>query len=257
MTNTLKFHSIGGALLLILLFCFGCKKDDVCNPTASKHIVSEITDSGLAAQYEYEPDGRIKRMVTGGGTDITVEYVSNFKSPFIYNEAIDGLKILDKSGNISGLYVFASRQYEPSGPILGPTSTRTQAISYESTSILQSFEYNSNGNLTKVITKNPINTTTDLFNWQDGNMVSSSTFFGVRTYEYYTDKVNTSGNEYFGQSFLGVSSKNPIKKEISGNLTTDYTYEFDEECYITKVTTTTTDETGKVLSTSWRQFTYE
>ena len=74
MTNTLKFHSIGGALLLILLFCFGCKKDEDCTPTTFKHIVSEITDNGLSAQYEYEPNGRIKRIVTSGGTDLSVQY---------------------------------------------------------------------------------------------------------------------------------------------------------------------------------------
>ncbi len=89
----------------------------------------------------------------------------------------------------------------------------------------------------------------------------SSVIGGVTTtYEYY-DEVNTIGNEYFAKTYLGVSSKNALKREVShssvGNLITDYVYEYDQACYISKVTMTTIDETGEILSSSWREFSYQ
>ena len=255
MTYTLKFHAIGGALLLILLSCFGCKKDNDCNPTASKYIVSEVYDNGYAISHKYA-DNVITESSSSDG--LTIDYQINRKDSELLFEEWDYKKDVHNPGTLKLIGTY----YLGTGPLNVPRENLQRANAYfREGGGTQIFEYNNNGNLTQSTLTFPPNFNIPpqivINTWQDGNMMSSVRHGVTTTYEYYSDKVNTIGNEYFGKTYLGVSSKNPTKKEISGNLTTDYTYEFDEECYITKVTTTTTDETGKVLSTSWRQFTYE
>jgi hypothetical protein len=59
--------------------------------------------------------------------------------------------------------------------------------------------------------------------------------------EYFTDVINTQGNENYGMSFLGAGFKNPVKtaRDIGSTSTgeypqTTYLYEYDEDNRIIK-----------------------
>jgi hypothetical protein len=77
-----------------------------------------------------------------------------------------------------------------------------------------------------------------------------------RTYEYYLDKETTLNSEHYGINFYGKSSKNLTKHEVytSGTTTTvyDYTYEYDQDNYITKLTRTTNNSI-----VTWKTYTYK
>ena len=52
-------------------------------------------------------------------------------------------------------------------------------------------------------------------------------------YEYYTDKKNTVGNEYFGRHYRGADNVNPVKRMTHVMIGkafiehTDYNYQYD------------------------------
>lgn len=62
-------------------------------------------------------------------------------------------------------------------------------------------------------------------------------------YTYFKDRVNTIGNENFGQGFLGASGRHPVSKQISSNhngtYEQTYTYEYENGRIIKKMTNTT------------------
>lgn len=258
MANTHKFQFLG--IFFCLLICLGCNKEDTCNPMPSKRIVSEIYDTGFGYINKYN-DNVISESKTSDGFIIDYDITSQQGSELLFQEWE-----YTSTGPNSGTRKLIGTYYLGFNPLNVPDENLPRANKYiREGGGTQTYEYNNAGNLIRSVLIFPPNFNIPpqvvIYTWQDGNMLSSVIDGVTVTYEYNTDKVNTLGNDFFGKAHLGVSSKNPIKREIShssaGNLTTDYEYEYDEECYITKVTMITKDETDKVISTTWREFTYE
>jgi len=79
----------------------------------------------------------------------------------------------------------------------------------------------------------------------ENGLTSSASDFSIKTkYQFYTDKLNTFGNENMGTSFYGKGNKNPIKTEsinyynsmdvFESSGVINYTYEYDTKGRITK-----------------------
>ncbi len=69
------------------------------------------------------------------------------------------------------------------------------------------------------------------YTWSAGNMTSASSPTTTYTDTYLTNKFNTTGNENFGQTFLGKSSINLVDAYIlvnNGSVYT-YTYQYDSQ----------------------------
>lgn len=246
--------------LLLFLLHFGCKKEE---PSPSlplnKLISSEFSSNGLSALYEYEYEEFgygcwlhyatwskiINRISTSDGWEIT----------FSFEPLVDGVTVhYENGGN-------AFNQFYGDADCDGFLEYCDQ----DNSPVRSEFEYGNGGHLTKKVTNESGNETTDIFIWEDGNLIASTTHeLGQevsREYEYYLNKVNTIGNENFGQHRWGFSSKNPVKRMTShfdaGDVVTDYTYEFDSEGYITKVTESSLVSGSSTPEVSWRKFTYE
>lgn len=258
MANTLKVYLISGVLIFTaMLLGSGCKKDEYCNPTPSKFIISQVENNGFAISNRYT-DNVIRESRTSDGLIIDYDIIANQQ----------GEELLFQEWNYmpnSAIRILIGTYYLGFNPLNVPRENLPRANRYvREGGGIQSFEYNNNGNLIRSSLIFPPNFNIPpqivINTWKDGNMMSSVIGGVTTTYEYY-DEVNTIGNEYFAKTYLGVSSKNALKREVShssvGNLITDYVYEYDQACYISKVTMTTIDETGEILSSSWREFSYQ
>ena len=69
-----------------------------------------------------------------------------------------------------------------------------------------------------------------------GVLKSASTSSSTSNYQFFTDKVNTIGNENYGISFKGKQNINPTKNITfsSGSTEENYSYEYDNKGRITK-----------------------
>jgi hypothetical protein len=159
-------------------------------------------------------------------TGIVINYydtTSAFKGKTVYKLGANGRAISSYSSYSSDQ---SSYTYNSAGQLAISSSVRT--LPGQPTRRWDYSYYYTNSNLdSEIVSYNDGFTTT----------VSAYAYYD----EYYTDKLNTLGNDNYGQAFLGVSSKNPAKvaRDIGhdsyGNYPqTNYSFEYDAKNQITK-----------------------
>jgi len=232
--------------LFLLLPCIGlllaisCKKEDH-SPTPPPVVVPKVktvTAGNDIRNFFYDSKGRVIKIgyaLYGRGeyaytdTGIVVSFydtLNQFQYKQVYKIGADGRAL----GYINPALFNdqLSYTYTSGGQLLTGTELRT--LPGQPVYRWQTQYYYTNSNLdSSIVTLTA-----------DGSFGGGSALY----YDsYYTDKPNTLGNDNYGQAFLGVSSKNPVKdaRDIGhdnlGNYpATNYVYEYDSLNRITKST---------------------
>jgi hypothetical protein len=188
---------------------------------------------------EYNSDGKLSKTVESGMTNYTTTYTYLGITINVIGD-ISQTEIKD-----IGIYSLNSQGYVSN--ITGTNGNSNYVIIYE---------YDKSGYCTKETysSDNIIEITT--YTYANGNMTSttlmSGTMSNTTTYEYYTDKDNTLDYAHRGIIFMGKSNKNLIKKATIGNSIITYTYDYDQDNYVTKQTRTASDG-----SIQWESYTYK
>jgi YD repeat-containing protein len=176
--------------------------------------------------YEYDAKGRVKMMTASNGT----------KKFYYSDSAITEVEYF-LNGNVADINIYKLR---PDGLMY------FRQIGYETGNTYSTFYYSaSRALMTQVDTllQGPGKVTHQYY--RTGNRVDSvkrlyNNITETRIFEYYPDRVNTITNESTGRSYLGISSPNPVKRELTriGNnmpgVAVSYTYEFDSQNRISK-----------------------
>lgn len=168
--------------LLLFLLQFGCKKEE---PSLSlplnKTITSEVSSDGLSALYEYQESDCIfaswskiiKKISTSDGWEV------------VFIQEDPGITVhFENGGN-----VFNQTYYTPN------CGAFVTYCDQDIPSVHTDFEYGNGGHLTKKVTTVSGDETTDIFIWEEENLISSTTHeLGqevLREYEYYLGRINT------------------------------------------------------------------
>ena len=202
-----------------------CKKESHQPPPPQAPKIKTVTAGKDIRNYFYDDKGRVTKIML----------VLYGRNEYAYTDTGVVISYYDTTGKSTGKIVY---KLNGRGEMISNTSSF-------SPSSQNSYQYTSAGQLLSATSILPLSgggsNRWDYHYYYTGSNLDSiiSTFNnagGSNTYydEYYTDKINTIGNDNYGQSFLGMSSKNPVKlaRDIGssgpGNYPqTSYTYEYD------------------------------
>jgi YD repeat-containing protein len=230
--NRVIFKSI--TVLSLAFIIFSCKKEDAEKPFKK---IATITDSdGRLYRYEYNSAGKLSK-INYGGEDYR-----------IYTYSKDTVTTLDYYNGVTTRDTLILNQQ---GYVKEWRHGWTKDI----------YEYNSDGYAIKrTSTYKNANPFTTTYKYSEGNLILFKNEYPQNpheySYEHYLDKETTLNSAHYGINFYGKSSKNPTKHEtLTSKITTevyDYTYEYDQDNYITKLTQTTNNSI-----VTWKTYTYK
>ncbi|MGE5109192.1 MAG: hypothetical protein ACM3H8_16760 [Sphingobacteriales bacterium] len=252
----MKLNNSSFFLLLcigISLFVSSCKKDNAATsqPQLFQGVHSRIkteTGSNSSNNYFYDDKGRQIKRTSSYGLRYEYSYTDTSIVLVTYNATSPIDTAIYKLDTVTGLVTkwtdvypgsFDTYTYNSNKQILTDQKTTVYPNNTNTKSEYRYF-YNSSNNLDSIVDNHDIGT------------ASSGTY--VYHYdEYYTDKINTTGNENFGQLFFGKSSNNLLKTyRITNNagVTTSYNYDYTFDSQnrvikevVTQIGTTTRYET--------------
>jgi hypothetical protein len=220
--------------VVVSLFA-SCKKSEDAPPPPPAPRIKTVTAGTDVRTFFYDSKGRVTQIVLDqyGKQEFAYADTGVTISSYDLTGALQG-KTFYKTG-ANGLAISATSTFSPSdkidfsynaaGQLL--TSNVTRTLASQPTRHWDYYYYYSNSNLDSL-----------KVTFSEGSSSNS-----IMTYydAYYTDKLNTLGNENYGQPFLGASSKNIIKvardigSDNQGNMPScDYKYEYDATGRITK-----------------------
>ncbi len=220
-----------------------CKKDsdsttpNVTTPTCN--ITSTLENDTTFAAFIYNSNGTINQVVNKEPSSDTAIYSISYETNLI-TISISGIPFrtyfLNSKGNadsivtdIQGFFtMITTNTYDNDGYL----KTQNESVTFLGSTTVTSRNYTyTNGNLT---------TMTE----------SDGTTNTVFTYDYYTDKTNNISKVNLDNMFVGNSNKNLVKTEFTdGDITTNYTYNFDSNGNVTKQIATGID--GEVSQTNF------
>ncbi len=203
-----------------------CKKSSTAPATMNTRVGNIYEDSNhLSTLYYYSPTYLIKGDYDDAG---------NFSYTYHYLNGQSAAEVqLNGMPAYSVFYIWNSRSLVDSSNILNTNG---------GIGIRKKYTYDANNYLTNVNWYSGTNALvmTESFTVTNGNITqhtynaidTSNTALprGSYTYQYYAGMANTLSNLYFGQSYMGTSSTNPVKSVTytNGSITTvtDYTYNY-------------------------------
>ncbi len=267
MKNSFAFTLLGQTCLFVaLLLGSGCSKENDPAPAVpSCRIVKssvESSASNLTARYTYDPQNRLIELVTDNDTkrQSTVSYEYNQKGQL--GKYVTQNYRYDAGSNetvTTRTYTFA---YNEKGQVSGYQSATisTDPATLQTTST-STFEYDSQGNRTKITTQTGSSApNVELYEYQDGNCIRTilrpgeSNEFTI-TYEYYLDRENKFRTLPHAGVFGASASKHMIKKTTQTPANNpDYisvserTYEFNDKGFPVKTTVTTTSGSSNTFT---------
>ena len=224
-------------IMVSILFFTACKKSE---------ILQSPTEEIATASNSKKPQtavSKIKTRTHGNGTS-TLTYIYDGNG-----------RVMQFSGPESTTFLFQNEMdtvfvtmFLETGPQVGdflyPINSKGLATKMDLGVTENIYTYNAKKNLIedKTMVGNDVHLMTH--DYAGGNLAETKyTVNGIlkwtKTYTYYTDKLNSIGNEAFGQSYLGVDSKNLVKSltfnsVANGITTTNYSYEFDPQGRVSK-----------------------
>ena len=212
---------------LAWLFCASCKKKDTSTTVVHFTRISNVYDdsSHTSILYLYSPTQLISGYYDdssryhyffhyANGQSITEVMLNGTDAYSVYNiwnsqSVIDSSNVLTVTGGVGIRKKYA---YDGNNFLVGVKWYND----FNAVVLNESFTI-TNGNITQ-----------HAYNLIDST--NSSLPRGTYTYTYYTGLKNTLSNLYFGQTYLGASSANPIKSctYVNGSTTntTDYSYNY-------------------------------
>ncbi|MCB0508723.1 MAG: hypothetical protein KDD21_10535 [Bacteroidetes bacterium] len=213
--------------IVCALIISSCKKDK----TPECRILSVITNSTFSndtTYFSYDSQGRVIAAVSNSGSNITYSYFGNSAN-----------RITTSSG-----FSYRDSLVFENGNLL------KEVYSYSNTGVLDgkvSYSYNASWDLIQYTDQSfsPASLSIQNLNYSNGNPISvteGGTTIG--TIDYYTDKSSAKGDylDFFQFSNFGygryLKSKNLIKSQTltSSGITYNYTYEFDSNGNVSKLT---------------------
>lgn len=222
-----------------------CKKDsDSTAPTTTTPtctITSTLENDTTYAAFIYNNNGTIKQVVNkepSSDTSVyTVSYETNlitisigstpFRTYFLNSKGNADSIVTDVQGFFT---LITTNTYDNDGYL----KTQNESVTFlgNTSETTRNYTY-TNGNLTTM-------------NESDG---TNNTVF---TYDYFTDKTNNLSKVNLDNMFVGNSTKNLIKTEFTnGEITTNYTYNFDSNGKVTKQIATNTSGEVNQTNFSW------
>jgi hypothetical protein len=233
-------------LLLLSVICVialvSCKKESLTTLSPADSLVKTKTEGNLVETYYYDNQKRVSKIAflnLNNNDSYYYEYAYSADEVTEYhsNETIHGLEETLPNGVIK-LYCTAnpkSYKLNNQGYFIGNSSTcEANSFIYDANGFIvtQSYavtDFSKNETL-KNDSRNIIAINTNGFSFLGGEFKTSVNL------DYYYDKPNTIGNKNYGKLFLGKSSENLIKSEAENNLTTKYSYSFDNKQRVTSKT---------------------
>ncbi|MGE5108282.1 MAG: hypothetical protein ACM3H8_12100 [Sphingobacteriales bacterium] len=253
----MKLNNSSFFLLLCIAISFfvsSCKKD---NPPAfqsqlfqGEHSrVKTKTGSNYSYSYFYDVKGRVIKETSSDGSRYQYSYTDTSIVQITYNASSPIDTIIFKLDTATGRVTKRTNVY-PGSFNTYTYNANKQILTDQSTLVIPNnpdtkseyrYYYNSSNNLDSLIYKYNIGT-------------ASPGAYAYHYDEYYTDKINTTGYENFGQLFYGKSNNNLIKAlrfiDNAGVTTTyNYEYTFDLQNRVIKSVQTVSGTTTKYETT--------
>lgn len=222
-----------------------CKKDSdsttPTNTTPTCTITSTLENDTTYAAFIYNTNGTINQVVNKEPSSDTAIYSVSYETNLI-TISINGTPFrtyfLNSKGNadsivtdVQGFFtLITTNTYDNDGYL----KTQNESVTFlgNTSETTRNYTY-TNGNLTTM-------------NESDG---TTNTAY---TYDYFTDKTNNLSKVNLDNMFVGNSTKNLIKTEFTnGEITTNYTYNFDSNGKVTKQIATSTSGEVNQTNFSW------
>jgi hypothetical protein len=221
------FKSISLLIVLLTITVTACKKEEnkgssILPKTTTCLVKTSNTYTNIFRNYEYDDNNKlISLTIKNGSSEFTYNYTYLTNSVKIGNNDTYNL-------NSFGL-AESSDHIVPDGEMH------------------YTYQYDNQNQIISAIGNGELNgkpsTSKSLYEYSNGNMVkltseSNTSTFGVRTFEYYLDKLNPFKKSLESKTFKNANT-NLVKAEyIDGKLNLTYSYEFDEKGNVTKKTET-------------------
>ncbi len=221
-----------------------CKKDSDSTTsntptTQTCNITSTLENDTSYAAFIYNANGTINQVINKEPSNDTSFYTLSYETNLI-TASINGTPFstyfLNSKGNadsivtdIQGFFtMITTNTYDDNGYL----KTQNESVTFLGTTTETTRNYTyTNGNLTTM-------------------SESDGTTNTVFTYDYFTDKTNNLSKVNLDKMFLGNSNKNLVKTEFTdGEITKNYTYNFDSNGKVTKQIATGTN--GEVSQTNY------
>jgi len=221
-------------LVISIIFC-SCKKnhDPVINvPLISRTINSFPNDPERdTSLFNYDNQGRNTDITTNtqhtvmeyNGSTVTSKtyYVDNvLEYVETYTLNVQNLAVSYACTDASGSNYSLAGMGDHEKYFYNDQGQRTKTISYNGLQVDTTLDFYENNNLTMVVL----------------HVHNPGTPQDTSNYEYYTDQLNTIGQQNYGITFLGSSSKNLMKIMTDQMGTYKMAYEFDSQNRVTKQT---------------------
>ncbi len=253
-------------LFFTILSIYGCKKDGLDIPTETP-LVKTKTEGSAVETYFYDNQNRISKRAVSFPSSPTDNYYQTFTyykdTIYVYssnytrqsfNDTLpdgtpiirqyNGILILNSKGLFEGKYNNKNFNIIIDGP--------DYSYSYDANGFLQTYL----SSITDAFTNDSLYNNGIDYTEKKGTFIGFAGEYNVHTtYQYYTDKTNTTGNKNTGNLHLGKSSTHLLEQELTthkhetlGGIdfseTYNYTYEFDSMDRVTK------RMTEKIISSS-------
>jgi hypothetical protein len=234
-------------LVLSVLLLLSCSKKEESSTSASHTpLIKTISfDSILVGSYWYDSQGRItcSRTNEAPGIDSTV---------YIYgNNSIEKKKFYD------GIIIELEHGVLENGNVVSMNGNKADSSSFWSTY----YTYDENSFLIREIhmDNDTIESWRVEYQISDGNVASmnrSNYIPVVYNYEYYPGTTNSLGYLENTITFMGKKCKNLVKKTLVDysagmSIEVDYSYEYYENGWVKKMTSTTGTQTINAYFTYW------
>lgn len=208
------------AIIITSAALTGCNKGGSFSDYRVKQIIS---GKGQSTEFTYSSDNKVASIKSSDSTKVTFAYNGNSIVQTVSNP-MRGMNRTQTLHLTNTGYVDSSVISDPQGNILSLTTHDADGYSTE---VKDYFS----GVLKR--------TTKSVF--KDGNEITRTIIdetqkpLGTVYIDYYTDKLNSAGNENQGMKFIGKDSKNLIKKVVQvlakgdtlGSIT--FSYKFDDK----------------------------
>lgn len=236
--------SIFALIFMAGILCLGsCKKDDSnsnnTSGVAKIHSTNYYTNGVLyhTSTLEYNSSGKAVKLTSTDGSFVTLTYGTNSVVVTYYDSVGATPDVTTYTLNNNGLAISETGTFKKgSGKSI---LSRHFKLSSKGTYVVTYAYDNNNYKIQEIFTESG-NSDTTSYTISNGNTISTITSWYTSTNQFLTDKTNTIGFENMGISFWGKQDKNLISSNTTdygtGPQTDTYTYEYDSNGRVTKMT---------------------
>jgi hypothetical protein len=268
------------ASLVGLVMVSSCKKDKTETPFAKIQSVTNYDyEGGLQSNvtYVYDDQGRISNESNSDGSYSTYQYASTSVTKTSYSRYVAMTEKVIYTLNSAGQAISSVDSIYSTGSSTITKTAQKYFYTYDGAGFLVKTTYSpSDGTSTNVVTTTNTITASNIATVVYGYSYTSTTsasnnvsFSDTTVYQFLSDKANTIGPVNFGKNFLGSQNANlPVSgvetsvynSEVTISQKTSqsykYTYEYNDNGFVSKVTTVYTYNLGTSVYNSSRVSTY-